>query len=86
MNANTPTNARKGTFSVWLHISGVAQEPFSDTSNGTMKFAALHLLKRKINAQVTYPKMRGRQAGVREAQVVEELLENASGPVIPHCG
>lgn len=51
-----------------------------------MKFAALHLLKRKINAQVTYPKMRGQQGGVREAQVVEELLENASGQVIPHCG
>lgn len=71
---------------MWLHVSGVAQKPFLDTSDGTMKFATLHLLERKINAQVTYPKMRGRQAGVREAQVVEELLENASGHVIPHCG
>ena len=56
MNANAPTNATKGTFSVWLQISAVAQKLFSSTSNNTMKFAALS--KRKSNAQVTCLKMK----------------------------
>lgn len=77
MNANTPENpARKGPckkrdlFSVASHL-GVVQEPFSALQVEV-------LLKSKINAEATCPKMRG---GAGDGGAMGECLQC----VIPHC-
>lgn len=49
----------------------VVQKPFS-------ALQAEMLLKRKINAEATCPKMRGQEAGMGEVQVMEEQRESAS--------